>query len=135
GKMEYMSYSTLANVIEGLEAKYAEGKVTQRGREALSDEKIIETFGNRVIIYDEMHNLKVSSEEVEDKKAYNAATKLSSVLEGTGNIHIGLTATITVNAPEELAPIMKVIFPDTKLKSKEIARYYDLLSGRVKDVN
>lgn len=134
GKMEYMSYAVLANIIIGLEAKYGGGKLTRGERIPLTDEQIIKEFGNRVIIYDEMHNLKVSSEDEEHKKTYNAITRFSSVLEGTGNIHVGLTATIMVNTPEELAPVMKIIFPDTKLKSKEITDYYNLLTGTKKEV-
>jgi superfamily II DNA or RNA helicase len=141
-----MTYKELSNKID----KVLKGERTK--------ESFIEEYSNRVIIYDEVHNLKVENlnlqgtnkwenllnekikEEDKDedlekksksyKKTFNNIKTFSSILEDTGNVHIGLTATITVNMPEEMASIVELLFPNSNIDSKIIRNIYDIKSEK-----
>ncbi len=122
-KYEFMGYGQLGNVIEKEIEKYCKD-----GENPENSPKFIETldklFSNRVIIIDEVHNMKNSKEK--DSK-FSAKVLQSYILKYCKNIVLVLlSATPMYDSPEEIVWIMNTLLLNDKRKPLGSLKLFDI---------
>lgn len=75
-----------------------------------SDENLINLYSNRILVFDEVHNLRVQPDDPESSEVYQNFYRFLHLVKGCKIIL--MSGTVMKDRPDEIAEIMNLILPD-----------------------
>lgn len=119
---DFMGYGQLSNYISDI-LKVDETKYSEKERELIEIKNIRAHFNNRLIIVDEFHNIRLTDENINNKKTSALLMKLA---QHTDNLRfVFLSATPMYNSNKEIIWITNLLNLNDKRSTIEISEVFD----------
>jgi hypothetical protein len=127
-RYQFIGYKELVEILNRIERRVEKLERNPEKRQSRIEERIKETFSNRLIIIDEAHNLRMQT-DVGDKKISKAFLK---VLQTTDNTKVLLmTATPMFDDAKEIVWMLNLLLTNDKREPWKTSDIFNIKSGRL----
>ena len=127
-RYQFIGYNKLVNIIERIKKHVERIERNPSKHEARIQEKLKETFSNRLIIIDEAHNLRMQS-EVGDKKTSKTLMNLLQTAENTKLLL--MTATPMFDDAREIVWLLNLLLTNDKKPNLKTSHLFDSKTGKL----